>query len=475
MSLVVLFELNEVPWQILDDYVDERPTSAMAGILARSRCFTSIAADEGHLSPWTTWPTLHRGVNDQRHMIASLGQERRDADRDYPPVWSLLRGRGVRVGLCGTLHSAPPPADISSYEFYLPDAFASDPVAHPASLVDFQRFNLAMSRRSARNVDAGIARNEAWTVLRRTRRLGIRPGTYAALGRHLLSERRRPAIRNRRRTYQSVLLFDIFEQQLRRTKPEFSSFFSNHLAAAMHRYWAAHRPGDYDELELDQCWLDTFRREVMWATEQADDMLARLAKFIDAAGDGELWIASSMGQRATRADALETQVYLTQPTRFLRAMGLPDDAWQRRPAMLPQFNLVVRPEHIQTFGDALPTVRIGGDPLGFSCQDGGFFSLDFGQPNLHNQADAVCVAGEPRSLDSLGLQAVEIEDRSGTTAYHVPDGVLAVYDPTRPVHTSQRPEVSVLEVAPTLLRRFGIQPPDYMVQPTVLDHLPSGG
>jgi hypothetical protein len=402
-------------------------------------------------------------------MIGSLGQEHPDADRDYPPIWSLLHANGVSVGLCGTLHSAPPPADIASYAFYLPDAFASEPVAHPACLVDFQRFNLAMSRQSARNVDLGIVKDEAWAMLRRTRSLGIRPTTYAALGGQLLAERRRPSISNRRRTHQSALLFDIFARQLRRTKPEFSSFFTNHLASAMHRYWGAHRPGDYAELKLDQSWISTFRHEVMWATAQADGMLARLVKFIDATADGQLWIASSMGQRATRAEALETQVYLNQPTRFLRTMGLPDDAWQRRPAMLPQFNLVVAHPYIETFGDALSTVRIGGDALGFTRRGGGFFSLDFGQANLHDRADAVAVAGEFRSLSSLGLEAVEIDDRSGTTAYHVPDGVLAVYDPAHPARTSERPEVSVLEVAPALLTRFGIEPPSYMVQPTALE------
>jgi hypothetical protein len=113
-------------------------------------------------------------------------------------------------------------------------------------------------------------------------------------------------------------------------------------------------------------------------------------------------------------------------------------------------------------------VRIGGHPLAVQRRDGGFFTLDFGQPNLHGRPDAAAVAGEPRSLDSLGLEAVEIEDRSGTTAYHVPEGVLAVYDPARSAGTGGRPEISVLEVAPALLRRFGVEPPDYMVQPTVL-------
>jgi hypothetical protein len=197
-------------------------------------------------------------------------------------------------------------------------------------------------------------------------------------------------------------------------------------------------------------------------------MLARLVKLTDATPDSQLWIASSMGQRATQAEALETQVYLTQPSRFLHAMGLPDDSWQRRPAMLPQVNLVIADEHSRALADMLPTVRIGGDPLSFS-RHGTFFSLDFGQPNLHDRADAATVAGEPRSLTSLGLEAVPIDDRSGTTAYHVPDGVLAIYQPTRPTGPTGRPEVSVLEVAPMLLSQFGIEPPNYMVHPTTLE------
>jgi hypothetical protein len=470
---IVLFELNEVPWEILDDYVTARPTSALARVLARSSCYTSVAADRGHLSPWTTWPTLHRGVNDERHLIASFGQDRRQADRQFPPVWSLLRDAGVSVGVCGSLHTYPAPDDLASYAFYLPDAFASEPVAHPPELVDFQRFNLAMSRESPRNVDTGIAKKDALRVVRHSRRLGIRPATYAALARQLLAERRRPAMSNRRRTYQSVLLFDIFARQLRRTRPRFSSFFTNHVASAMHRYWAAHRPEDYERLLLGRDWLETFHDEVIWATGQAAAMVERLAGHVDANPGAQLWIASSMGQRATMAETLETQLYLTHPARFLGAMGLPgEDAWERRPAMLPQFNLVVEAGYVERFHDALQTVRVGGAPLGFKRSDNGFFSLDFGQANLHDRPDAVTIAGEARPLASLGLETVEIEDRSGTTAYHVPEGVLAVYDPTRPpAGDGARPEVSVLEVAPAVLQALGVERPAYMARPKLLAEL----
>jgi hypothetical protein len=473
---IVVFELNEVPWEILDDFVTAKPRSALARVLGRSHCYTSMAADRGHLSPWTTWPTLHRGVCDEQHMIASFGQDRRDADRRFPPIWSLLHDAGISVGICGSLHTYPAPGDLGSYAFYLPDAFASEPVAYPPELVDFQRFNLAMSRESARNVDARIAKKDAVEVIRHSRRLGIRPATYLALGRQLLDERRRPAMSNRRRTYQSVLLFDIFARQLRGSRPRFSTFFTNHVASAMHRYWAAHRPGDYERLGLGQDWVEMFRDEVMWATGQAAAMVERLAGHVDANPGSQLWIASSMGQRATMAQTLETQLYLTDPALFVQAMGLPGEhAWERRPAMLPQFNLVVEAGYVTPFRDALQAVRVGGQLLHFKQAGNGFFSLDFGQANLHDRPDALTIAGEARPMASLGLEPVEIEDRSDTTAYHVPEGVLAVYDPAHPpAANTARPEASVLEVAPTLLQILGVEPPAYMARPKMLaDLLPA--
>ena len=124
--------------------------------------------------------------------------------------------------------------------------------------------------------------------------------------------------------------------------------------------------------------------------------------------------------------------------------------------MLPQFNLVVAAEYVEAFCDALRTVRVGGQPLHFKRSDNGFFSLDFGQANLHDRPDAVTIAGEARPIASLGLETVEIEDRSDTTAYHVPEGILAVYDPASPpADNGSRPEVSVLEVAPALLQITG--------------------
>ena len=182
-----------------------------------------------------------------------------------------------------------------------------------------------------------------------------------------------------------------------------------------------------------------------------------------------------MGQCATLAEALETQVYLDPPGprsceahRVARATG-----WERRPAMLPQFNLVVDAAYAETFDAALakrpdrwPATRLQADRQRLL--------LDRLRPDrtCTTSPDAVAFDGEPRTLASLGLEAVEIEDRSGTTAYHVPEGILAVYDPTRPPPANgTRPEVSVLEVAPTLLQTLGVDPPSCMTRPRLLADL----
>ena len=47
---IVLFELNEVPWCIIDDQVARRPDGALASMLRRSAQYETVAADKGHLS-----------------------------------------------------------------------------------------------------------------------------------------------------------------------------------------------------------------------------------------------------------------------------------------------------------------------------------------------------------------------------------------------------------------------------------------
>ncbi len=119
---VILFELNEVPYRILDEYVRKHPKSAMAKFSNRSMQAMSYAVDDGHLSPWKTWPTLHRGSKD--HGITDFNQDLTEANQICPSIWTKLHHARVRTGVFGSLHSYPMPKDYSSYSFYVPDPFA---------------------------------------------------------------------------------------------------------------------------------------------------------------------------------------------------------------------------------------------------------------------------------------------------------------------------------------------------------------
>lgn len=458
---VVLFELNEVPWRIVDDHVARHPGSALAKALERSHQYEAVAADRGHLSPWVTWPSLHRGVNDERHMIGDLGQDRAKADQLYPPIWRVLRDEVAGVGVCGSLHSFPPPDDMTSYSFYLPDTFATSHEAHPAPLSTFQGLNLAMARDSARNVDRSIPPRAAARLMARSRELGIRSSTYRAILGQLASERRNSCRSTRRRTFQAVLGFDVYSHQLERTRPAFSTFFSNHVASAMHRYWAATYPGDYDELGLPAAWIDRYREEVPWAMCRAEQMIAWLVAFADRNPEYQIWIAASMGQGPTLARGLETAVYLKDLRTFMTRLGLPEDGWEQRPAMLPQTNVMVAEGLSERFESQLRGLRMVDQPIHFRQSATGFFSMDFGHPNMHKRPTPLRYEGRRHALADFGLEAVEIEDRSDTTAYHVPEGVLIVYDPSATT-SGERERVSALSVAPALLRTFGLRPLDHM-------------
>ena len=465
---IILFELNEVPYRIVDEFCAWRPGSSFARTLPACHQYETYAEDRSSLSPWKTWPSLHRGVNDEKHLIHDFGQDLGDVDKEYPPIWQLLARGGVSTGVCGSLHTYPMPTDLQGYSFFLPDTFAAGSECFPKSLDAFQHMNLVMARESSRNVETRVPWASALRFLAAAPGLGLRVKTFADVGVQLLSEKIQDWRTTRRRTYQAVLAFDVFMGQLEATRPSFSTFFTNHVASSMHRFWAAAFPQDYTEFGYDRRWVETYRNEIDFTMSKFDAFFARLVDFVHRNPDYVLWVATSMGQAATQARALETQLYATDVERLTHALGLAPDEWSRQPAMLPQVNLRVRADRVDGFRAAIDTLRIDGGKLDYRETEHGFFSLDFGHPNLPAGASA-SLGDKAMDFASLGLANVEIADKSGTTAYHIPTGTLVVYDPSdRRPRPPQRTQVSTLDIAPALLRNFGVPVPAYMRRPATL-------
>ena len=137
---LILYELNEVPFKLIKKYVELKPKSAFARILKKGKLIDTITYDTGELHPWTTWPTLHRGVNNNKHNIQSINQPL-NKSRNYPPLWDILQDNGYKIGVFGSLQSYPPKIK-KNVLFYLPDTFSPEPKAYPNNLQIYQEFNL---------------------------------------------------------------------------------------------------------------------------------------------------------------------------------------------------------------------------------------------------------------------------------------------------------------------------------------------
>src|SRR5690348_18359172 len=96
---VILYELNEVPWSIVDYYVERRPGSNLAALLDGGQSLTTRHSDDPKLQglqPWRTWPSLHNSTYD--HNSFDLGQD--PATFRGEPIWDVAERRSEerRVG-----------------------------------------------------------------------------------------------------------------------------------------------------------------------------------------------------------------------------------------------------------------------------------------------------------------------------------------------------------------------------------------
>jgi hypothetical protein len=183
-------------------------------------------------------------------------------------------------------------------------------------------------------------------------------------------------------------------------------------------------------------------------------MIGDLIGFADR-NNCRLLIASSMGQGAIENEPLETQLWITSPERFFDRIGL--SGWTRRPAMFAQFNFFVEGDAAERAERAIQSVEINGEKLIYRRNER-FFSLDFGHQNLKQLS--ITIGGVPTDPQESGLENISIEDKSTSSAYHIPEGSLLIYDPDESGGHGEK--MSTLEMAPYILRNFGLEVPIYM-------------
>lgn len=460
---VIIYELNEVPKKLFDFYAVSHPKSAFARLRNQSALFETHTADIGSLSPWITWPTMHRGVSNIDHEISDLGQDLKHVNQAYPNVYHLLAQQGVKVGVFGSLQSYPLPANLDNFSFYVPDTFAAGDECFPEKLSAFQAFNLSMVRASGRNVNAGIAVKDATRFIQNAIRLGLTPTTFLKLSKQVVGERLNPDRVVRRRTSQVEIAFDLYMRQLIETKPDVSFFFTNHVASSMHRYWPTIFPDDYAAGNFDEQWRSQWSEEIPHAIKVANYQLQKLLDYCDANG-AELIVCSSMGQGAVSdVERTDSEVLITNLRELMRYLGIQSGDYEPKMAMSPQVMLSPKSAAVKAGLDKLKNILINGKPIDIFETSTGDIRLEI---RLVNQSTLSVFDGD-RQIDprQIGIDNVHLQDASGAYAYHIPEGILLHY---RSAHRVENPAnetwqpVSALDFAPSLMQKFGKSVPSYM-------------
>jgi len=455
---LIFYELNEVPRKVLEKYIKLYPNSAFAEIVQKGILLDTFTRDEGELHPWSTWPTVHRGVPNTTHKIYYINQDLSEAAK-YKPIWEILSENSIDVGIFGALQSYPP-IKGKHVKFHLPDTFAPASDSYPEKLSEFQSFNLDLSgsnKAKVREVSKKNIINAINLVLQ---------GDVSVIAAfksvfHLFKEKINPKYKARRSTLQAVLSFDLFRKYLEKYNPIFSNYFTNHVAGIMHRFWIDLFPPDsIAKLEVD----DFHSKSILKAMRIADNHIRYLLK-INKTKNYNIIVLSSMGQESIKQEEYSPEITLNNLSKLINTIELDPKDFKLMPAMQPQVtiecnnkkSLDLLRERVKNIKDVDGNQLLveGYPPLALRL------TLSMKASKCLSISNKIFYLNRELDLESVGF---ELFSRDQGSAYHIPEGILIAkgaeieqclvgYSPS-PLDTCK--------IAPLILNLYGIEAPSYM-------------
>ena len=287
---VLLLEINEITWDLIDGFIAAGKLPHFARLKQDGAWGTPLSVDRPpQLDPWITWTTLYTGQPQAEHNVFFLQQppETIKAKR----IWERCEEHGLKVGVYGSLCSWPP-RPVSG--FYVPDTFSPDPQTYPERLKPIQLLNLTYTR----SVRLPSDQDSIWfkaELAAQLVRLGLGPGTLLAVAQQLAGERMNPKTRWKRVALQPLVNFSFFRKLYRQYQPDFATFHTNHVAHYQHTYWKAMDPEKFRPLETTREEIETYGPAIEHGYVTADQLLGRVMQLLDR--HTVLVVASSMGQK----------------------------------------------------------------------------------------------------------------------------------------------------------------------------------
>jgi hypothetical protein len=445
---IILVEFNELCPTLINRWIASGDLPNFARL--RASCTVYVTeADElqaPYLQPWIQWYSLHTGVPFREHRVFQLSE---GANREFPDLWQLLIGQGHRVMNFSSMNCRQFSAPGS---VYLPDPWNDKQHAFPSKLETFRTFLAKAVQEQAAT---------PWTVTEVLRAgafllaNGLRPATVLAAIKQLVAERTSDVpTRWRRVRILDLILLDVFLHLYRDYRPQFATYFSNSTAHLQHAYWRFLEPQHFSEPVSDAD-RRAYGQAVKFGYRSMDEQLGRIMR-----------AAERVGARIMFATALSQQAYLAYEGRGGRHYYRPTDLKDllRRlsvhpksiqPIMAHQYILEFESERERKAAEAALTCpTVNGKQL-FDVANGETpDKLIFGSQvyaALPPDTKVKWSADPADAGESFFAHFRELEaTKSGC---HHPDGCFWIQTGA---HRSAEEKISILDVAPTILRHFGV-------------------
>ncbi|MEY8214927.1 MAG: hypothetical protein RPR97_10680 [Colwellia sp.] len=222
---LVLIELNEINFDIVQKYLDQHPSqfNNLRRLISLKHCTTYAEEQYELLEPWIQWVSVHTGKSYSEHNVFRLGDIINTSERQ---LFEKIEGRGYKVGAISPLNA--------SNQLQKADYFIGDPWTEtsPSGNMLIHALQKAISQSVNDNSEGTITLKSIVTLLVGFTRLAQFKNLPQYFG-LALSSRGKPW---RKALFLDLLLSDIHSCLFKNSKTNFSTLFLNAGAHIQHHY-----------------------------------------------------------------------------------------------------------------------------------------------------------------------------------------------------------------------------------------------
>jgi hypothetical protein len=284
---VLVMELNELCPPIIGRMMAAGDLPNFKALHERSDVHVTWTDDED-LEPWVQWVTLHTGKPQSVHGARELDEGYRIGE---PRIWDMLGERGLTSLVFGSMNSRR----FSDNAFLVPDAWSvrvkpSDPAYQPFQ--DFIAFNVTEHTNARAKPSRKMMLDFARFMLGR----GLSLNTVMKTIRQLAAERTSGRdLKWARALILDLMLWDVFEKEYQRRRPDFATWFANSTAFLQHRYWRHMDPDAY-QVKPSEEEMAAYGDAIASSYRHMDWLLGRARRLVGP--NGRIVFATALSQEA---------------------------------------------------------------------------------------------------------------------------------------------------------------------------------